>query len=210
MNDKNPPRKSKIVKTDQRSKTNQVKSETKTLDLRLLRRILSSVMALILVSVALVTYILFNMKGPQPSSSSEETTSEVTSTSEDFFASYNRSNTFPSDQISSYLAPYITNATDQVIPPLTDTTIYYYKGPASPQTNFQVFAIYPSKESLDSQIGEYLLSLSENYTLDQQYSLDPFDATYLNLNQTVALDLLDFRLLEGQAILKLDIHAIHF
>jgi hypothetical protein len=179
-----------------------------------IRRTTSLVSGLIILFFALLIYFAFQAANDGTTSDSSlgvNTTSETinSTNSEAFFKDYTSTSTFPRNQIATFLMPDVVVSEDAYIPTIDGASLYYYRAPNDThlQQNFQVLALYESQEELNSKIETYEQVLLEAYTLDQAHSHDPYDKSFLHHNESVAINILDFRMLDHYFIIKINIEA---
>ena len=179
-----------------------------------IRRTTSLISGLFLLFFALLIYFAFQSTNDGTTSDSSlgvnPTSESINSTnSEGFFKDYTSTTTFPKNQIATFLIPDVDVSEDAYIPPIEGASLYYYRAPLDThfQQNFQVLALYESQEELTSKIESYEQVLLETYTLDQVHSHDPYDKSFLHRNESVAINILDFRMLDHFCIIKLNIEA---
>lgn len=161
---------------------------------------------LVVLTLALLYYFLNKSDSNSESSASSVIENSQTSTpnSSDFFASYNHSHFFPAQDVESFINTTFSEH-DFIIPTLNDASGYYYRNDGS---TFQVLALFPSSDGVNSAINVYEGLLISSYNKVQVISVGPYEALYMSLDERMAIYVSDFDLLNGFDIVKIDFQVV--
>ena len=192
-----------------RRKTNE-NTHQKQNEKRLILRLFYGVALLLVIALVIIFFARHNQS--INSSSDSITSSEIVSesTSEDFFATYQYSNTFPAQAISDFLASKISSSAERVIPAFTGLC-YYFKQELiiEDKSNFQVFVLLESSENLTANLNSYLEKLNEgDYTRAQLFSNNPYSASYQDSKERYYIHIMDYQGFNLKSFVKLDIEWI--
>ncbi len=130
---------------------------------------------------------------PEPADSVESSqTSALPSIVDNYFSDFVETDVFPLRQLISFLGE--EGQTSTIIPFENSTHFYYRIHQSNAGDSFQIVAQLDNQQHLEMVLSAYRDAIKDHYDLVQQISVEPFEALYMDVTESIRLNLIDFKL----------------